>query len=428
MYILNKKRNVTYYYTPILCFYLFTLICLYPFGVEIGGVSLRLSDLISLALVLIGSIYLLKIGKVKKEIVLLLIIAPFFLMELILPILGSLMHSDSFVVSSLKTIITYLPLIFLFIFYDNNSLTVLDKKIENVLKVALITQLIASLVQILVVFNYLPREFLIQEILEQWSVDHHYDAVDGVRASGLTNNGIELSMIGILIFGYFLSKLNTDFRISYLIYVFSALTLIILSTTRAAILAAVIIFLAHVLFSRTSFKSKVKTITMLTTSILVLFFIISRYLGLEELFYRFIRITEGGLTNDFSYNYRNEVLWPHVLEGLRSYPVGTLINPYNVFGVIDSGYLSYYAQGTFLFTIAFIILVIGCLFLGGVSVMKKTNVHHGLFLINIMIYVLIAMYFYNLMRLPIVIFFIMYAIANIALCKKKELYEGKMLK
>jgi hypothetical protein len=413
---INKERlNFTGIYSDLLCIYLFTLLCFYPYGLMFGENSFRVSDLVSISLVGLGLIQLVKTGRANKAVLFLFVVSPFFLMEIVTPILGSFLHNGLFLMASFKVLLSYLPMIFLFVFYNYKNFWMLDKRIEKLMKVSLFIQLAVSIIQIMVIFGYLPPNFLLQSLLEPWAVDNHYKFVDGVRASGLANNGIELSMIGILLLIYFTSKLMYKFENKYLFYSILSLTLIILTTTRAAILAAIIIILCCLIFARISWISKGKFLTTLIVAVVGLLILINYTLGLDELFYRFLRIGNEGLANDFSYSFRNEVLWPNVLEGLRSYPHGTLINPYEIFGVIDSGYLSYFAQGTYLFALTYLIFIIGCFSIALIGILRNKNVVMGVFMVNIVIYITIAMYFYNLMRLPLIIFFILYSLAGLAI-------------
>ena len=115
-------------------------------------------------------------------------------------------------------------------------------------------------------------------------------------------------------------------------YILASLVLIIASTSRTAYLIAFVFIIIAIFLN---FRKSFKLIGIGTIVIIAVIIIINNTLGVEEYFSRFLRLDDG-LENDYSLNLRAQVIWPYVLNNLSSYPVGTLVPPTDIFGVIDS--------------------------------------------------------------------------------------------
>lgn len=414
--------SLTSIYSKICGFYLFSIICLNPYGIKIAGDnSIRFGDILITILVALTFLMLIINKKIHKKSKILIIILPFVLLEIVYPIIGYINYSIGSPLSSIKVLLMYIPIVTIILIYTEEKKELLFDIIEKALKLSLLIQLLFSTIQILVVFNYLPRVFLIQEHLSIFAVDGQYKYIDGVRASGLTNNGIELSLVGTVGFSYFASRIFKEQSKSNFLYLTVSVILVLLSTTRAAVLAIVLIGVINFIIISIPLIKKIKIFIGGLIVISLILFFIKFTIGLDTLFYRFIRIGEGGLENDFSFNYRSEVLWPSVINTLKDYPLGTLVQPFHIVGLIDSGYLSYYAQGKILFILALFILLIGCLIISIVQFKNKVNQWNSVFLINLIIYILISMYFYNTLRSPLIIFSFLFSLSNFNFIKENKI-------
>mgnify|MGYP000961329047 CR=1 FL=1 len=410
----SQNKNYLTIYSYICILYLASLIFLYPYGITVGSNnSIRITDIFPVILLFMGSLYILRYKGIRKNIFLFLII-PLFILELVLPVVGSVEYGASSVGSAFRIILNYSPFLLYSLICTTEETVKVNLMVHKVLKLGLIVNFVYSTVQILIVYGFLPKQLLLQQYLVNFAVDGHYKIVDGVRASGTFNNGIELSIFGVLAFCYFQSKLISKYSVSDLMYLLISILVVALSNTRTAMLAIAIIFIISFIFSPISIIKKMKIVLSVSFPLLIFFLIVGSFIDLEDIFYRVVRLGEG-LGSDYSFSYRTNVIWPYVLEALQIYPVGTLTQPYNIFGVIDSGYLSYFAQGKWLFVLALLILIVGTI-LVATYILLKSKVEYkwvSLGLIFTIIYISFALVVYNLLRNPIVIAFILLYLVNL---------------
>lgn len=402
--LLNKFHN---FYINISVLY-FTFLCLfYPYGITLfGGVSFRIPDLLAIIVVFLSLITIIAWNKLRLTPIVLYPMIPLISLEIILPILGGvILFNLSDINSGFRIILLYAPLILYFLIFGFSGINAFNYKFQKALKFILILNTFYCLIQIFVLFNLVPSSFLFTIKLKGFAVDEHFKVIDGLRASGFFINSTSLSIFGILSMSYFFAKFISYNKNSFLLYGFLSLLLIVLSTSRTAYVCALIIFAITILFSlRKSFK--LVFITSLFSMFIIIF--IETTVGVDSFFSRFIRLKEG-LENDYSLGHRLQITWPYVLESLRGYNFGTLIPPNQVFGVIDSGYLTYYAQGKWLFIIAILNLFVSTSILILKSYLKNV-IWSPTFLLFLLIYITLAMVVSNPLRSPILIYMLIYAV------------------
>src|SRR5690606_14260338 len=88
---------------------------------------------------------------------------------------------------------------------------------------------------------------------------------------------------------------------------------------------------------------------------------------------RIIFVIEFGLEYDNSFGARMYRIWPLALQELRAYPFGTFSSPTEKIGLIDSGYLTYYAQGKWVFIFILFLFLVSILIRGMKSFSNKRN-------------------------------------------------------
>ena len=98
-----------------------------------------------------------------------------------------------------------------------------------------------------------------------------------------------------------------------------------------------------------------------------------------------------------------------ILYQLRYYPWGTLVPTFKTLGIIDSGYLTYYAQGKWIFILgllsSFIFILIASF------KVKSSNKSWAVFLTRyLLVYLLFSMVVTNSMRSPTVIFALLFSL------------------
>ena len=73
---------------------------------------------------------------------------------------------------------------------------------------------------------------------------------------------------------------------------------------------------------------------------------------------RFVRVVTEGTQVDTSLTGRMEGGWQNAISAMQSYPWGTGVDPVALFGTIDSGWLSYFAQGGLVLALLFSIYLL----------------------------------------------------------------------
>ncbi|MBE9170092.1 hypothetical protein IQ238_22070 [Pleurocapsales cyanobacterium LEGE 06147] len=422
---INASLPVNKVLADLLFFYVLSILFTYPYGIDlVADNSIRLPDLFSLAAGGFALASWLILGKSKLKLKALFPILPFFCLELILPIIGAIYYGPfSASLSSVRVLLLYLPVMVCCFRFGVSSSVQFERRLDKLFRITIILNLIYALVQLAVYLAILPEFLLITNSLELLAVDEHFNQITGLRVSGFFINTIALAAFGIVAMSYFLSKYKVSKKSSYLIYAMLALLLVLLSTSRVAYLAALLILLFNIITSK--LNKSFKTIIITAIAIIFLGLILNVYLQIDyEIFFqRFIRLKEQGLEKDYSWNTRVVKLWPAVLLSLRKYPLGTLIPSFKVFGIIDSGYLTYYAQGKWLFIISLIFCFIN-IFLYSFRAKENKQGWSANFLRCLLIYLVLDMVVDNPMRSPTVIFALIYGLWFVSV--EKQLVNRKL--
>ncbi len=395
----------------LLVWYFIALAFTYPYGLEISSDNfIRFPDFVAMAISGFGITAWLMLGKSQLKLKPFLPILPFFLMEIIFPLIGVIYYQSlSAAFSSARVLLLYLPVIVCPFFLNVKSAYQLDFKLEKLFKVVILANFFYCIVQLAVSIGILPDFLLITNGLAPWAADAHFNQVSGFRISGFFVNVSALAAFGIITMSYFLAKFQVTKKGQYLVYFMISLLLIMLSTSRSGYVAAILIILVSLVTS--GIKKSLKLSVVIAASCLVLVLILNSYLDIDYgvFFSRFVRIQENGLEQDYSWRTRVQVAWPSVLARLGRYPWGTFIPSFKLFGVIDSGYLTYFAQGKWIFIGGFISSFLGILLTSfrTKNASKKWSV---IFLRYLLIYISTAMVVNNPMRSPFVIFALLYGL------------------
>ncbi|MDJ0688881.1 MAG: hypothetical protein QNJ41_10250 [Xenococcaceae cyanobacterium MO_188.B32] len=408
--------------STLLIWYGIAILFTYPYGIEvIGDNYIRLPDLIAIAMAGLVGLHWFLLGKSKLKLQPLFPLLPFLCLELIFPIIGAIYYGPiSVFLSSGRVLLLYLPITICVIRLSTKSALKLDTKIEKLLKIAVITNLFYSIIQLAVNMRILPEFLLITNSLEVFAADEHFNQLSGLRISGFFVNVSALATFGIVAMSYFLAKFQVKSKENHLLYVMIALLLVLLSTSRSAYVVALILIIFSLITSK--LKKSLKIALTIILSFLFLALLLSLYLEIdyEVFFSRFIRIQEEGLQQDYSWSTRVQGLWPIILYRLRAYPWGTLVPSFKVLGIIDSGYLTYYAQGKWIFIAGLFSSFI--LILTASFRVKKSHKNWSVFFLRyLLVYLLFSMVVTNPMRSPTVIFALLYGLWFLSLAQNRYL-------
>lgn len=416
---LNNSISVDKTLANLLLLYLASVIFTYPYGIPIVGDNYaRIPDLFALGMGGFAVTVWALQGKSKYRLQPLGAIAPFFALEIILPIIGGIYYgsfSDS--LSAMRVVFLYLPIVVCCLWLGITSSLKLERRIDKLLRIATIANLVYSIIQLAVYIGILSRSFLLGTYLESFVADEHYREIQGLRTAGFFTTTTSFSVFGIVVLCYFLAKYKATEKMRYLIYLMLALILVLLSTARAAYVGIVLIFLFNIFSSKLS--KSLKTISIITISVFLLLIILGNYFQIDyELFFqRFIRISEEGIEQDYSWQTRIEGIWPKVIAGMKNYPFGTLVPSYEIFGFIDSGYLTYYAQGSWLFIVGLLWFYIST-FISLFTSKIKSRGWSVDFLYYLLLYIVPAMVVNNPMRSPTIVFALIYGLWFFSIEKK----------
>lgn len=403
-----------------LLLYLISLLFTYPYGISVNEDNyLRIPDLFAVAS---GGLYLLfiSVSKSKSKFKLrpLVPILPLLFLEVVLPILGAIDNKKlSFSFSGIRILLLFLPVIVCTLHLSTVNSLKFEQVFQKIFKLTILTNLVYCLIQFAVVLNILPKSLLIETYLESWSADGHFNALQGLRVSGFFINSTALAVFGIIALSYFLSKYKLSKKLTHILYGMSAFLLILFSTSRVAYISAFLILMFYLISSGIKQSFKVLIIAVLT--IVTLLFILQGLFAIDTsiFFERFIRVQDDGIEQDFSWNYRVANLWPKVLSQLADYPFGTLAPPTKIMGLIDSGYLTFYAQGKWVFLMSLLFCFCQIFFMSIKSLNKQKGWSSN-FLLCLLIFLIIAMITSNPMHSPIIIFSLIYGLWFLAVEKR----------
>jgi len=164
------------------------------------------------------------------------------------------------------------------------------------------------------------------------------------------------------------------------------------------------------LFLKNSLYSKIKKV--LVALILIIILLYSNYDQLQaiissDFISRIYRLFQYGLMEDHSFAYRIQELWFPPIDYVNTYFYGTVSNPTKQFEVIDSGYITYYAQGGWFFLVFLVSNFIYFIY-KSLRFSSETTVcpdfYVGRFCFFFIFYLVIAMIISNPMRNMVIIF------------------------
>jgi hypothetical protein len=412
--------TLEYVNNKISTFYLVSLITLAPYGIP-GGANIRLTDLFALLLLSSGFTLLLYGKKISYRILVTPLLL-FIFLEFYTPIAGMILYGTSSMTTSIRTILMWMPLILYWGLMDEN--TNIEKKVDFVLKVGLVINLSIAMMQLLISLGFLPEFLLPTYYLQVFAVDEQYKLYESFRSSGLFVNSTGLALFGTLAFIFYYSRILTGIK-NTTIWTFVAFVLVLLTTSRTAVVFMVLVIFLGLFFA--NIKTKITVSISMTILIGVLLYVVDIYVGLESFFWRFQRVYDSGLLEDVSFGHIINVLWPSALEGVKDLPFGTLSSSPIVLGVIDSGYLTYYTQGKWIFIFSLLYL----LFYMFIKIFKRVKREElkwiKLFISFLAFYILLTMVVNNPMRSQIIIVFILLSFMLLEQLKNKEANEKSTL-
>jgi len=395
----------------------------YSFGIRFAGSAfvgpaIRISDIFVVGLVVVGTLLYFKRKKTNSYFkLLLLLIGSFLLLEMVLPVVGLFVYSYGHIFNGPRIAFLYLPLLFVALLFTNKEILELNLLLETALKVTIGLNLFFGILQLLAVYDVVPPQLLLQYHLQHFAVDEHFRVFDGTRVSALTSNATELSTIGVIGLSHFLAKLFKKITYSDIAFFICSASIILLTASRVAIMLLPVIIIFSLILAPIMRERKKLLLSLFAYSFAGIFFILFLTDEFDRMFARILRLTEG-IAYDYSLTIRSE-LWSNAIEQSAQFPFGTLSPPSLSLGIIDSGYLTYYLQGSWLFVFALVLFLGGALlFLLPVIIKRKGDFYNNIFLLNIIIYVLVSMVISNSMRSAGIIFYMLLGLINL-LCVVK---------
>lgn len=387
--------------------YLVALLFFYPYGIPVGEEGgIRVPDVIALGTIFFAGALLCIRGHFRMSPLVFLPLLPFLLFELATPLLGAVGYgSPSGIANSLRMVLIWFPLLLVAWSVPLEALGRLDTRVRKILKLAIWANLIYGAVQYLVMFGLLSEMFILDFYLEAFALDRHYRAFNTLRASGFFINTTALAVFSVICIAYFAARYVAHQKRRDLQYALLAFALTIITTSRAALFGVALIF--GVVWCLLPGRKKMSVLLGGSTFIVLLLALISQLVSIDEFFHRFSRLAEVGMLGDSSFAVRYYEYWPRVLHDLQEYPWGTLESAPAVLGLIDSGYLTYYAQGKWAFIAALVFLLAGLL-IQGLHWLRGHRQWARVMLLCVGVFLTGAMITTNPMRAPTIVFFLIY--------------------
>ncbi|MBV7257577.1 hypothetical protein KCG44_12360 [Pacificimonas sp. WHA3] len=399
----------------ILIAYLFSILFFYPYGFAVSGDNyLRISDFFAVLSFFVGIVIIMKRGSIYRYPVFELLVLPLAVCEIIYPMLSipGLGAGLSGLGNSLRMILLWGPALVLIWSTSNRDFSLYDSSVWKLFTFALLANLFYGFVQMLYAIGIAPATLIFTSHLERFAVDSHFRIIDYIRAAGFFGNTSGLAAFAMICQSYFFARFisrntTTDLYLGLISAILSVMTL-----SRASMVGTLLIL--TFLWLRLDLRKKFISVVAFLVFMIPFLFLIDEYVGIDLLFHRyevFFELGASGVLSDSSFSLRFYEFWPRVIEKLDAYPLGTLSSPGEKIGLIDSGYLTYYAQGRMPFLLASIILPLGLIMIGTSSFLKKRN-EGSIQLGFISLYILGAMVVSIPLRYPFIVFFIVYACWN----------------
>lgn len=389
--------------------FLIVLLFMYPYGLTVAGGNFRIPDLLAVPVIALSLITIAIRKKIYYYPLLLSAVVLFILAEILYPIAGVVVGYDGLggIANAARMMFIWLPFFIYTISSHPNETGVIEPKINKILCVAIIINICYGIVQLGVRAAILPDIFLITRMMEPFAVDEHFRVQDGFRASGFFTNTSTLSIFSVVTLSYFFSKYIFERQKKDGLFAILGFVLVLMTLSRTAIFTAVFVILVGWLFL--NYKTKVITLFVFSGVLIAVYFIVDNYIGVDILFNRIVFIFEYGLADDSSFGARINEIWPAAIQKMQAYPIGTLSSPSEKVGLIDSGYLTYYAQGRWLFIgilIAFLISIL----LRGVKSFSSRRSWATVMILSLSLYIIASMAVLNPLKSPIIIYFLLFGV------------------
>ena len=409
----HRTLSVRSIYASALLAYLFSILFFYQYGITLGSeFAVRVPDVFAYVCVSLAAALLAYNLRFSAHPRVLWPILPVMTLEVLLPIIGTVAAGGGMagLSNGLRMLFLWAPLVCYFlVVLDGPCGDGFHKRIRKILIFALLTNLIYGVMQILAKVGFLPGSTLILVHLAPLAIDDTFQPViQGFRAQGFFVNSTGLSVFGICGVAYFLGSHFDGRKRGDLVYALLSALLVILSLSRTGLAALVAILVTYLFFAnvRRAFFFLLQFGALAALALVV----IDRYLGLEFLQSRlqiFMALGAAGALEDFSFTARLYGTWPETLAELQQYPFGTLVSASAELGLIDSGYLTYYAQGKWPFLAAFALLLVA-LIGGGIRSWLSGRNGAQLAAFFLGIYLTVAMIVSNPMRSALLVFMLTY--------------------
>jgi hypothetical protein len=404
----STRGNVLELYEICVLVYFLLLLYLYPYGMAVtDSVNVRIPDLMALVTLALGAWALLCRGWIWLDRDLYIVAGAFVALEVITPFVGGLGYRQlPDAVSGIRMAMIWLPMIFLTMLAHPTESLRFERRLAKVLAVSLWLNLIYSLVQIAVTLHVLPQSLLVTVWLAPFAVDNQFSVLPGLRPSGFFVATTALSMFGVVCLSFYYARYLTTLARRDLLYSVLAAVLIVLTTSRAAVAAAALIIAAGWL--RLPLTRKLAFALVLAMAAGAMLAVIEKTIGLQEAFYRFSRLAQSGLLEDYSFGHRVNVSWPAALRVASNYAFGTLVQSTRALPLIDSGYLTYYLQAKWVFITAIAILLGGLWLLGIRALFGVRGQRIGVIALFLAVYLTGAMIVTNPLRSPPIVFMLVF--------------------
>jgi hypothetical protein len=421
----NKKRylgkfsitNIHQFFSILTIMLFLSYVFAFQYGFNIiAGDALRITDVIAILCIGCGLLILTIHQKVIFHRSLFLVI-PFMFLEFSLPLVGSIVQDDFLAATSIFRFTLYwFPALMLASILRDSDIPFVELLFTRAISIAIIANLLYALIQMLVYEGLISEVFLITKHFESWVIDTYKFSK---RVSGFFGNSTSLGILGVIGMVFFLAKSQAQHASSDIFLMGLSIIIVILSTSRAIYVCALGIMAIFLITNH--FIRSFQIFLIITLMFIPVSFMIDQTVGVDSFFQRFTRLQEEGINEDYSWTTRRDVLWPQTIRLIQEhYPFGTLVHPIRYTGIIDSGYLTYYAQGKWVFLGALLILIFPIMWKGFRIGLKKHS-WSGLFLFYLSIYILIHMIVTNPMRSGLVIFVLLLGIRFFSYDIKKKI-------
>ncbi|MHB9878037.1 hypothetical protein ACSMXM_00020 [Pacificimonas sp. ICDLI1SI03] len=409
------KASLQRMLTSSILLFLCTTLFMYPYGIAITGENyLRVPDFFALTSLIIGTSIIILRKRIYRYPALEIIILPFAFCEIIYPLLsvfglGAGLAEFS---NSLRMMLLWLPPLFLLWTTPPERFPTFDTAVAKLFRIALVANFIYGFIQMLYYIGLLPKFFVITYLLEPFAVDSHFRIINNIRASGFFVNTTGLAAFAMLCESYFFARFIVRKENKDLYFGALAAMIAIMTLSRAAMAGTVAVMFFLWLTLKLKQKITVPIIIFFASTIFLM--LMDEYIGIDRLFYRyevFMQLGIGGALSDSSFSLRLYEFWPQILARLQNYPFGTLSSPGDKLGLIDSGYLTYYAQGRLLFLGTAVFAIIGMLAISWPAFLRRRN-EGAIQLGFIALYLIGAMVISIPTRYSFIVFFIVYSFWN----------------